>query len=113
MSKKHADSRKTPAEGERWDCRRCGQQMQRWQHAADWKPQPGKGWYLWWFECLNRNCRTTLVMPPGAYVKPGQDEPDGSGSGGGTPGNGDLDPFSYEQLLSAEDIQRLAHFRGI
>jgi hypothetical protein len=52
-------------------------------------------------------------MPPGAYVKPGSDGPSGSGSGGGTPGNGDLDPFSYEQLLSAEDIQRLAHFRGI
>jgi hypothetical protein len=40
--------------------------MQRWKHAADWKPQPGKGWYTYWFECLNKSCRTQQVMPPGA-----------------------------------------------
>jgi hypothetical protein len=33
---KNTDSKKIPAEGERWDCRRCGQPMQRWRHADDW-----------------------------------------------------------------------------
>jgi hypothetical protein len=106
---KNTDSKKIPAEGERWDCRRCGQPMQRWRHADDWMPPRGKGWYVFWFECLNRNCRTTLVMPKGGYVKPGGDKP----GGGGDTGSGGPDAFGYEQLLCAEDIQRLAHFRGI
>jgi hypothetical protein len=109
MSKKHADSKKVPAEGERWNCRSCGQPMQRWKHAADWTPQPGKGWYLWWFECLNRSCRTQQVMPPGAYVKPGGVKPSGGGDAGGDQGG----PGEYEHLLCVEDIQRLEHFKAI
>ena len=104
---KKGDSKKVPADGERWDCPRCGEPMQRWKHADDWKPQPGKSWFTHWFECMNKHCRTKQVMPKGACVKPGDDEPKG-GAGSGGPEDGGPDPFGYEQLLCAEDIQRLA-----
>lgn len=62
-------------EGERWNCLNCNQPMQRWKHADGWKPPKSKGWYVWWFECLNPSCRTRQVMPKGAYVRPGEDKP--------------------------------------
>ena len=62
---KKGDSEKVPADGERWDCPGCGEPMQRWKHADDWKPQPGKSWFTHWFECMNKHCRTKQVMPKG------------------------------------------------
>ena len=74
--------------------------MQRWRHTEGWTPQNGKGRYLWWFECLTKTCRTRQVMPPEAYLRPGQKLP----AGGAAPA---------DDLLSGEESERLAHFRSI
>jgi hypothetical protein len=114
MSKKNDSMRIPDNRGEHWNCRNCGQPMQRWKHADGWTPPKHNGWYIWWFECLTRTCRTKQVMPKEEYVRPGGDKPEGgAGSGGDGPRHGSPGPFGYEQLLCAEDIQRLAHFRGI
>jgi hypothetical protein len=97
--KKHSDSMKIPAEGERWDCPRCSLPMQRWKHAPEWKPEPGKSWFPFWFECLNKTCRTTLVMPKGVCVKPGEEPP---------PDDGGAD-----DMFQSEEEQRLRYFRSI
>jgi hypothetical protein len=41
------------------------------------------------------------------------DKPKGGAGSDGDPGGGGLDPFGYEQLLCAEDIQQLEHFKAI
>ena len=103
MGKKN-QSMRVPAEGERWACRSCGEPMQRWKHADAWVPPTNKGYFTYWFECLNKHCRTQQVMPPGAFVKPGGEAPSGED---GPRSDG------CEEALCAEDIQRLAYFRMI
>lgn len=51
-------------------CFRCLQTTVAWKHSADWKPTPGKGYYLFWYQCLNEVCTTTQIMPPEAHQKP-------------------------------------------
>jgi hypothetical protein len=80
-----------------WTCRNCGQPMQRWKHAANWVPPRDKGYFTFWFECMTESCRTKQVMPKEGFVKPGAALRSG--------------PSSEEQMLCAEDLQRLAHFR--
>ena len=46
-------------------CPKCGQQMQRYEHSAGWKPLPGRGHFKFWEKCkcgFSRN-------PAEAYVK--------------------------------------------
>jgi hypothetical protein len=115
MSKKNDSMRILDSSEPQWNCQRCGQRMQKWKHAPEWVPPTNKSWFAFWYECLNKGCRTKQVMPKEAYVRPGGDKPQGgAGSGGDDPRrDGSPGPFGYEQLLCAEDIQRLAHFKGI
>jgi hypothetical protein len=86
--------------GEQWDCRNCGQRMQRWRHARGWVAPTDNGYFRFWFECLTPTCRTKQVMPKEGFVRPGAPE----------------EPpqmMPAEADLCAEDIQRLAHFRAI
>jgi hypothetical protein len=33
-------------------CPRCGQQMQRFEHAPTWRPKRGRCFYAWWDRCM-------------------------------------------------------------
>lgn len=33
-------------------CPKCGQLMQRFEHSPDWRPQPGRGYFVFWDRCL-------------------------------------------------------------
>jgi hypothetical protein len=104
---KHQDSKRIPDHSlPQWDCLRCGQRMQKWKHAPDWVPPKGKGWFSFWYECLNKDCQTRQVMPKAGFMKPG--ETPRSGGGGG-----DRGPDDSERLLAAEEAERLEHFRAI
>lgn len=46
-------------------CPRCGSQMQRYEHAHDWKPLPHKGYYKYWDRCMK--CKYPY-NPPESYV---------------------------------------------
>jgi hypothetical protein len=66
-TRKHASLRVKMGEGP--PCNRCNQITTAWKHSDEWKPQNGRSYYQYWYECRNGTCLTTLVMPPEAYVK--------------------------------------------
>lgn len=85
-------------------CHRCGQPTQRWRWS-DFRlksQETGRPAFRWWFECLNRSCKTTLIMPkePEALFVPGRD---------------DEEPRKAEGLDTciADAQQWLEHFRSI
>jgi hypothetical protein len=49
-------------------CPRCQSVTLAWAHGADWMPTPGKNYFQFWYECANRECLTTLIMPPEGKV---------------------------------------------
>jgi hypothetical protein len=45
-------------------CPRCGNSMQIREYAGENEKQVrGASFYTRWFCCMNKNCKTTLVMP--------------------------------------------------
>lgn len=32
-------------------CPKCGMPMERWEHSREWRPQPGRGFYVYWDRC--------------------------------------------------------------
>jgi hypothetical protein len=51
-------------------CKRCGEPLQKWQHTAGWQPEPGAGYYEYWFLCVNGACKVRQVMPKEAWREP-------------------------------------------
>lgn len=51
-------------------CFRCLQTTVAWKHPESWRPEAGKGFYTFWYQCLNEACTTNQIMPPEAYQKP-------------------------------------------
>ena len=51
-----------PGEGD--PCPRCGKPMQIREYAGPNKKQEGRAsFYTRWFCCMNKSCKTSLVMP--------------------------------------------------
>jgi hypothetical protein len=53
-------------------CPRCGKTTKRWCWP-DYRARAeltGKSVYRWWFQCLNRGCKTNQIMPPEAVFDP-------------------------------------------
>lgn len=50
-------------------CKRCANAMAVVKHPPEWtKPDRAKFYYEFWYKCLSKKCRTTLVMPPEGKV---------------------------------------------
>lgn len=88
-------------------CHRCGQTTQRWRWS-DFRlksQETGRPAFRWWFECLNRSCQTTLIMPkdPAARYYPGQQEDEARPA----------QEFEGLDTCLADAQQWLSHFRSI
>jgi hypothetical protein len=44
-------------------CPRCGKPMQIREYGLNEKQERGPSFYTRWFCCMNKMCKTTLVMP--------------------------------------------------
>lgn len=51
------------------NCQVCSKPMIRYEHGSNFKPKEGSTYYLWWFVCKDKSCKTQ-VMPPEAHVRP-------------------------------------------
>lgn len=51
-------------------CPRCQRPTVRWVHSASFIPPKDRGYYSEWYECLARDCKTSLIMPPQFFVSP-------------------------------------------
>jgi hypothetical protein len=65
--KVHSDRVRVPFDGP--PCPRCKVPTVTWKHAEGWKPPKGKGYYEFWYQCMNEICDTQQIMPREAFHK--------------------------------------------
>ena len=66
QTRRHAIKRVSLGDGP--PCPSCGNITMAWRHGDDWVPTQGKTYFAFWYQCPERSCSTTLIMPPQGNV---------------------------------------------